>query len=165
LRRSRIFSPAGALLLALAVLLAIPSAAAAQRPDHLHLDVRNIGCDRVEVSGFELPADAQLALRYTDAGSGRVLHTTSVRTGPDGRLTSSAKVSLAGVRTLQVGVVRPGQAQPSVFGETMVAQRCRLPFTGPTTDRVLLLTGLTAALLGAAALVATTATRGRHVRR
>jgi hypothetical protein len=148
------------------MLLAIPAVAAAQRPDHLHLDVTNIGCDRVEVSGFELPRDARLTLRYTDARSGRVLHTASVRTGPDGRLTASARVSLAGVRTLQVGVVQPGQARPSVFGETMVAQRCRLPFTGPTSDTVqrLLASGLAATLLGAVLLAATTP-RGHHVRR
>jgi hypothetical protein len=164
LRRSRIFLLGSTLLLSLAFVFAIPSTAAAQSPDPLHQDVRNVGSERVDVSGFELPRDARLTLRYADADSGRVLHTATERTEPDGRLVASARVSLAGVKNLQVGAVRPGQAKPSVFGETLVTQRCHLPFTGLSSDQLLLATGLAGALLGVALVVATTP-RGRHVRR
>ena len=151
------------LLSALLLALAVPSAAA-QRPDHLHLDVANVGCGRVDVSGFELPERARLSLRYIDADSGRVLHRATARSGPDGRLVFSAKVSLAGVRTIQVEVVPPGRTEPSLFGETLVGQHCPLPLTGPSSGVVLLLGGILAALLGAALVIGTTQ-RGRHVRR
>jgi hypothetical protein len=161
-RRSGKFLAASALAGALLLWPAAPSAA--QDPDHLHLDVSTDGCRQVQVSGHRLPASTRLTLRYSDARSGRVLGTDSVRSRADGRLVASATLPLAEVGTLRVSAVRPGAAAALVFGETSVAGRCRLPFTGLPPDLARLAAALAAVVLGAGLLAATTP-RGRHVRR
>ena len=135
--------------------------AAAQGPDHLHLDVRHVDCGRLEVSGFHLPGGSQLDLRYVDAGTSRVLHQASARTSPTGRLVTGARVSLNGVETVRVLVSRSGSARSFAFGEQTIAERCRLPFTGPRSGPLAVLGA--ASILAGLMLLAGVASRGRHL--
>jgi hypothetical protein len=151
------------LAVAAASLALLPAGAALadNGPDHLHLDVRHVGCEQVQVSGHQLPKRARLELRYLDAEDGRRLDTTTVRTAADGRLVADRTMPLNGVRTIRVQVHPAGSGTPLAFGEETIQGECRLPFTG---SRELLLLGLAAAalLLGAGAL-SRTPYPGRHL--
>jgi LPXTG-motif cell wall-anchored protein len=155
----------GSLALVLAVLvlpLVTGVAMADNAPDHLHVDVRHLNCQQLQVSGYELPKRTRLELRYVDAGTGRPLGTTTVRTEADGRFATKSGVPLNGVRTIRVLVQRSGSSRPLAFGEEAIQDRCRLPFTGPHETLLLTLIGITALLLGSTLLLGTSR-RGRHL--
>jgi hypothetical protein len=122
------FPPVAVAALLLGLVCAGPAAA---QPDHLHLDLSLVGCGQVKANAYELPASAKLDLRFLNAANDRVLHQASPTTAKDGSLELTAKVDLAGVRTVRLTVSRPGD-KPFAFSEMSIPGECPLPFTGPT---------------------------------
>ena len=141
MRWLRVSPVAGAVLL-LGLLAAGPAAA---QPDHLHADLALVSCGTLQATGFELPADTRLDIRFENAATDAALHRASVTTGADGAMTLRAKVPLTGVKTVRMTLSRPGAAKPFVFSELTIAGECPLPFTGPA--RLPALAGLAVALL------------------
>jgi hypothetical protein len=152
---------AGAALLLVGLLCASP-AVAQQGPDHLHVDLAQAGCGTLRASGFELPANTRLSLRFLDASSGRTLRRATATTGSEGTLALSTQVPLTGVSTVRMTVARPGADKPFAFSELTIPGPCPLPFTGPA--RWPTLAGLALCLiLAGAVLVRVSADRGRHL--
>jgi hypothetical protein len=145
-----------------ALLLGLLGAApAVAQPDHLHLDLSLVSCGTLQATGFEMPKETRLDLRFVNAANGATLHRDTPTTDADGALAVTAKVELAGVRTVRLSVTRPGEDKPFAFSEMTIPGECPLPFTGPT--RWPTLTGLALALIVAgAALLRLSASRGRH---
>jgi hypothetical protein len=153
------FPLVGVVALLLGLVCAGPAAA---QPDHLHLDLSLVGCGQLKASGYELPEGAKLDLRFVNAANDKVLHQATPTTAKDGSLELTAKVDLAGVRTVRLTASRPGE-KPFAFSEMSIPGECPLPFTGPTrwpalagTALVLIAAGLT--------LVRTSTHRGHHAR-
>jgi hypothetical protein len=146
MRWLRVSPVAGAVLLL--GLLASPAAA---QPDHLHADLALVSCGTLQVTGFEMPADTTLEIRFVNGANDATLHQASVTTRADGAMTLRAKVPLTGVKTVRMTVSRPGAAKPFVFSELTIAGECPLPFTGPA--RLPALAGLAVALLLAGAVL------------
>lgn len=145
MRWLRVSAVAGTVLL-LGLLAAGPAAA---QPDHLHADLALVSCGTLQVTGFEMPADTKLDIRFVNGANDATLHQASVTTGADGAMTLRAKVPLTGVKTVRMTISRPGAAKPFAFSELTIAGECPLPFTGPA--RLPALAGLAMALLLAGA--------------
>jgi hypothetical protein len=153
------FPPVAVAALLLGLVCAGPAAA---QPDHLHLDLSLVGCGQVKANAYELPASAKLDLRFLNAANDRVLHQASPTTAKDGSLELTAKLDLAGVRSVRLTVSRPGD-KPFAFSEMSIPGECPLPFTGPT--RWPTLAGLALVLIAAGlALVRVSAHRGHRAR-
>jgi hypothetical protein len=147
---------AAALLLGL-----LGTAPAAAQPDHLHLDLSLVGCGTLQATGFEMPKQTRLDLRFVNAANGAALHQATPTTDAAGSVVVNAEVELAGVRTVRATVTRPGESKPFAFSELTIAGECPLPFTGPA--RWPTLTGLALALIVAgSALLRLSPHRGRH---
>jgi hypothetical protein len=150
--------PVGGAVLLLGLVCAGPAAA---QPDHLHLDLALVGCGTLKATGYELPADAKLDLRFVNASNNATLHQATPTTDADGAIELTTKVPLTGVRTVRLEVARPGADKAFAFSETTIPGDCPLPFTGPARSPSL--AGLALGLLGAGALlVSAAAYRGRH---
>jgi hypothetical protein len=156
--RSLRFAPVAGVVLLLGLLGAGPAAA---QPDHLHADLSLVGCETLQATGFELPKQARLDLRFENAASGALLHKAAVTTDAEGSMTLKAKVPLSGVKAVRMELGRPGAAKPFAFSEMTLAGPCPLPFTGPARAPALLTLGL-CLLVAGAVLVRMSAGRGRH---
>jgi hypothetical protein len=157
------FPPVAGAMLLLGLLAAGP-AAAQQGPDHLHVDLSLVSCGTVKATGYHLPANTRLDLRFQDAATGATLRQASIPMGADGALDLSVTLPLTKVRTVRMTVSRPGAAKPFAFSEMSIPGACPLPFTGPARGPALAGTGALL-LAGGTLLVAATAYRGRHHRR
>ena len=103
------FSPVAGAVLVLALLGAGPVAA---QPDHLHADLFLVSCGTLQATGFELPKQTRLDLRFENAANGVLLHKVAITTDADGSMAVKAKVPLTGVKTVRMEVERPGAAKP-----------------------------------------------------
>jgi hypothetical protein len=153
------FPPVAVAALLLALVSAGPVAA---QPDHLHLDLYLVGCGQLKATGFELPKGATLDLRFLNAANDKVLHQATPTTAEDGSLELTAKVDLAGVRTVRLTASRPGD-KPFAFSEMSIPGECPLPFTGPTRWPILAGTALVLIAAGLA-MMRLSAHRGHHAR-
>jgi hypothetical protein len=161
MRWLRFPAAAGAALLLVGLVCASP-AAAQKGPDHLHVDLAQAGCGTLRASGFELPANTRLSLRFLDGSTGRTLRQASARTGAEGTLTFSTQVPLTGVSTVRMTVARPGADKPFAFSELTIPGPCPLPFTGPGRWPTLAALALCLILAGSL-LLGVFADRGRHL--
>ena len=145
-----------------ALLLGLLGAApAAAQPDHLHLDLALVSCGTLQATAFEMPKETRLDLRFVNAANGATLHQVTPTTDADGSVVVTAKVELAGVRTVRLTATRPGESRPFAFSEMTIPGECPLPFTGPA--RWPSLTGLALALIVAGSvLLRLAAHRGRR---
>jgi hypothetical protein len=150
------FPPVVGAVVLLGLALAGPAAA---QPDHLHLDLALVGCGKLKVNGYKLPAATRLEVAFQNTAGGATMRRVEASTGKDGSLTVDATLPLTGVHGVRVTVARPGAAKPFVFSELTIPGACPLPFTGPA--RAPLLAGLGLSLLAAGGMLVA-ASRGRR---
>jgi len=152
---------------ALAVLLAVPGAAAA---DEMYLGLRSVDCSGVTVSGSGLPASTNVTVTVLDSVHRRQLDRRAVTTSAGGTFVWRSRVSLSGLRSVRAVVARAGESRPIAWAEHQVPTACPLAYTGPGPVVPMLGLSLSSLILGFLLLTAVSYMghhfglhQGRHV--
>jgi hypothetical protein len=143
------------------VLLTVPASAIQL------LEVRDVSCNGLTVTGLDLPPNTALTLSVANAHSAKVLKRVAVRTSATGALKATVKVSLRGVAAVEADVQSGGRSLISATQEFDAALKAQcganssLPFTGSGRTELLVAVGTVLLALGILLRVGF-GYRGRH---